>query len=209
MFRCLASYMRFWCLHIKMLMSGKIHFSFYSQKKYLHPLCLTAGFQLLNVIQRKTGLWGPEDADDASALKLREISRRRVCVIVRAVGFIKWSAVLCFVTAEWALASLSVSRGPLRPNSGLSWRTASLSPSNYSWIFRCIHYLSWPGSCVRGRTRESRGLLLHWPDCRGVSCVCVGVCVHRGSCFSPAVGCVQYWWDLWGSVFCAAALRRP
>lgn len=117
-------------------------------------------------------------------------------------GLIKWSATLCIVTPWCVLAATAMSCRALMPKSGLSWWMGSLSPSNYRWIFRCIHYLSWPGLCV---CVWVRGLLLHRLNCRGSAGVCRGV---RGSCFSSAVGSLQYSWAPWGSV-CCAVLRAP
>lgn len=102
-----------------------------------------------------------------------------------------------------------MSCGALMPKSGLSWWMGSLSPSNYRWIFRCIHYLHWPGLCVCGCGCGwvSPGVTVTPAELQGVSW-CVSEGGSRGSCFSSAVGSLQYSWALWGSV-CCAALRLP
>ena len=116
-------------------------------------------------------------------------------------GLIKWSATLCIVTAGWVLAVVAKSCGPPLPESGLSWWMGSLSPSNYRWIFRCIHYLCWPGFC--GCVCVSMGYCYTgWTA--GGQLVCVGEGGSRGSCFSSAVGSLQYSWAPWGSMCCAA-----
>lgn len=95
-----------------------------------------------------------------------------------------------------------MSCGALMPKSSLSWWMGSLSPSNYRWIFRCIHYLCWLGCvcvCIQG-------LLLHQLNCRGSAGVCLwGVGGSKGSCFRSAVDSLQYSWALRGSVCCAQA----
>lgn len=97
------------------------------------------------------------------------VCRSRSCQALP--GLIKWSATPCIVTARWVLAVAAMSCGALMPKSGLSWWMGSLSPSNYRWIFRCIHYLCWLGYCVCTCVCV-RGLLLHWLNCRGSAGVC-------------------------------------
>lgn len=116
-------------------------------------------------------------------------------------GLIKWSAALCIVTAWWVLAAVATSCRALMPKSGLSWWMGSLSPSNYRWIFRCIHYLHWPGLRVCGCTCKHAcgwvwGLLLHWLNCRGSAGMCRGgvqgflfqLCCRLSAIFMSSLG---------------------
>lgn len=68
-----------------------------------------------------------------------------MCVVPKVyqalLDLIKWSAALCIVTAQRVLASAATSCRALMPKSSLSWWMGSLSPSNYRWFLRCIHYL--------------------------------------------------------------------
>lgn len=140
-------------------------------------------------------------------LQCRVKTAAAVCVLPRGCqalpGLIKWSAALLIVTAEWVL-SAAMSCEAMMPKSGLSWWMGSLSPSNYRWIVRCIHYLCWLGLCAC----VCPGVSVTPAELQGVS-LCVlgrgwgGLC-SRGFCFSSAVGSVQYSWALWGSVCCVA-----
>lgn len=113
-------------------------------------------------------------------------------------GLIKWSATVCIVIAWRVLAVAGTSSWTLMPKSGLSWWMGSLSPSNYRWIsgifitcanWGCVYVCVSMGYCYTSWTAGGQ-----------LVCVCVG----GGSCFSYAVGSLQYSWAPWGSMWCAA-----
>ena len=72
-----------------------------------------------------------------------------MCVVLRAVRLypaLLNDQLLCVLSQPGELWQHQL--WALMPKSDLSWWMGSLSPSNYRWIFRCIHYLLWTGFCL-------------------------------------------------------------
>lgn len=154
---------------------------------------------------------GPEDADYAvvirwMAMNCSNNSSFCVCVVVKAVRpqpALLNDQLCCFLSQPgefWQHLPRAARRG---------WQKSAyrdgrvryhlLITGGFSGVFiTCVDQgcvsswvYMWVGYCYTGWTA-------------GGQLVCV--CVSRGSCFSSAVGSLQYSWALWGSV-CRAALR--
>lgn len=119
-------------------------------------------------------------------------------------SLIKWSAVLCFVTARWVLAALATSCTARMTKSAYRdgrVRYHLLITGGFSGVFiTCVDQ-----GCVSSRVYMwvgETGGYCYTGWTAGGQLVCV--CVSGGSRFSSAVGSLQYSWALWGSVWCAA-----